>query len=98
MKVILSTAIMVDGDMVNELELKEPRFGDIVDMSAKVPYRDDNDIRVTLYRDPSEAEQTLALIASVAGITKQETRRLAMDDVVKITEALSPFLPGLVKI
>lgn len=98
MKITLSTAIMVDGDMVTELELKEPRFGDIVDMSAKVAYRDDNDIRVTLYRDPSDAEQTLALIANVAGITKQETRRLAMPDVVKITEALAPFLPGLVKI
>lgn len=98
MKVTLSTAIMVDGDMVNELELKEPRFGDIVDMSAKVPYRDDNDIRVILYRDPSEAEQTLALIANVASITKQEARRLAMDDVVKITNVLAPFLPGLARI
>ncbi len=94
MKIELTESIIVDGDPAQELDIRQPRFGDIVDMSAKIAYRDENDMRVTLYREPSEAEQTLALIASVAGITKQEARRLAMADVTKITEALAPFLAG----
>lgn len=94
MKIELSESILVDGEPAQELEVRTPRFGDLVDMSAKVAYRDENDIRVTMYRDPSEAEQTLALIAGVAGITKQEARRLAVADVARITEALAPFLAG----
>lgn len=94
MKIDLAESILVDGEAVYSLDIKKPNFGHIIDMSAKIAYRDPNDIRITLYRDPSEAEQSLALIASVAGITQQEARRLTMADAQKIIDELTPFLAG----
>jgi hypothetical protein len=95
MRVSLVDGITVDGELVYELDIKKPNFGNLVDMSAKVPYRNPDNTKETLYRERSEGEQTLVLIASIANMTEREARNLSMQDVQLIMTEVAPFLPGL---
>lgn len=92
MKVTLTKAIMVDGLDANELDLKIPTFGNMVDMQSPISYKNPDNTKETLWRPRSEAEQSLSLIASLSGITEKEARQLGMKDVTKIMEELAPFL------
>jgi hypothetical protein len=61
-------------------------------MQSLIAYKNPSNTSETLHRPRSEAEQTLALIAALSGITEREARSLDMEDVAEIMDFISPFL------
>jgi hypothetical protein len=78
MQIQLSAPITIDGDQVHTLDLREPKFRDIVKMDAV----------------SGEMAKLQTLIASCANCTEREVGELSMGDVQEITEKLSGFLPS----
>lgn len=81
-KAKLSKSIEAHGEQLNKLELREPSFGDLIEMEKA---------------GDGEMAQLAKLIEVLAGIPASSVKQIAPGDIVSIADKIVPFLGSQTK-